>query len=177
MEKTVMAHRGCLPEPDLDEPEVEPTVVADPPKAPSKWMVQRHRERHAAIHALLAKGRSRTEVARELGISTRTVYRFADVTVEQLIGKADNRTSTLDRFKTHLHQRWNDGVTNASVLHRELEGLGWRGGVRTVERYAAQLRLQTTPPPVALVTPKPRRVAGWIMSDPEHLSADSSLAL
>ena len=30
-----------------------------------------------------------------------------------------NASPTLDRFKSHVHQRWNAGVTEASVLHTE----------------------------------------------------------
>jgi hypothetical protein len=55
----------------------------------------------------------------------------------------------------HLHQRWNDGVRNASVLHRELQDLGWRGSLGTVHRSppncASRRPTPTTPTP-----PKPR---------------------
>ncbi|SEH03441.1 Transposase, partial [Nonomuraea solani] len=54
---------------------------------------------------------------------------------------------------------------------------GWRGSLRTVERYVAQLRERTDPPPTAPTPPKPRKVTGWIMSDPDHLTAGAAVQL
>lgn len=56
---------------------------------------------------------ARTEIARELGISTRTVYRFVGTPLEQRLGRANNRTSRLGRFKDRLHQRFAAGCHNA----------------------------------------------------------------
>ncbi|MEV0391357.1 ISL3 family transposase [Nonomuraea sp. NPDC050643] len=183
VEKTVSAHAACLPEPPLVEDLVteERCDEAGPPSEPDPPieypLARRHRERHAAILELLAAGRSRTQVARELGISARTVYRFAGTPLEQHLGRANNRTSRLDRFRDHLHQRFADGIHNARALHREIELLGWRGSPRTVERYVAQLRERTGPPPTAPTPPKPRKVASWIMSDPDHLTAGAAVQL
>lgn len=179
VEKTVAAHVACLPEPPIEgigkSNEHESGLQTIPPiEYP---LARRDRERHTAIHELLAAGRSRIEVARELGISTRTVHRFAGTPLQQHLGRANNRTSSLDRFKDHLHQRWSDGVHNASALHRELQDLGWRGGIRTVSRYVAQMRARTDPPPTTPTPPKPRKVTGWIMSDPDHLSAGATVQL
>ncbi|TYB63388.1 ISL3 family transposase [Nonomuraea sp. PA05] len=182
VDKTVSAHAACLPEPPPADnlaadgrSEAGPPPQSDPPiEYP---LARRHRERHAAIHELLAAGCSRAEAARELGISERTVYRFAGTPLEQHLGRANNRASRLDRFMDHLHQRFADGVHNARVLHREIELLGWRGSLRTVERYIAQLRERANPPPTAPTPPKPRKVAGWIMSDPDHLTAGAAMQL
>ncbi|HEV2638813.1 MAG TPA: ISL3 family transposase, partial [Actinocrinis sp.] len=181
VDKTVAAHAACLPEPPIEEVCAADGQHGDanpPPAALIEYpLARRNRERHTAIHELLAAGRSRAEVARELGISTRTVYRFVGTPLEQVLGRANNRASSLDRFKDHLHQRWRDGVHNASILHRELQGLGWRGSLGTVHRYVAQLRKRTGPPPTTPTPPKPRKVAGWIMSDPDHLSAGTTVLL
>lgn len=48
---------------------------------------------------------------------------------------------------------------------------------RTVYRYAQRLRTLDTPPPTVPQPPKPGRVAGWIMSDPDHLASGSALTL
>lgn len=182
VEKMVSTHSSCLPEPPLEEicvavdghdGDTEPE-----PEPPTEYpLARRHRKRHAAIHEMLAAGRTRTEIARALGISTRTVSRFAGTPLEQHLGRANNRTSCLDRFKDYLHQRFAEGCHNASALHRELEDLGWRGGLRTVERYVAVLRERTDPPPTTPTPPKPRKVAAWIMSDPEHLSDGAAVQL
>jgi len=185
VEKTVSAHVGCLPEPPIEEPDLgdkaggehDGVAASDPTPAIEYPLARRHRERHAVIHEMLAAGRSRTEIARELGISTRTVYRFIGTPLEQHLGRANNRTSRLDRFKDYLHQRLAEGCYNASALHRELCGLGWRGGERTVCRYVAQLRERSEPPPTTPTPPKPRKVAAWIMSDPDHLSEGATVQL
>ena len=181
VEKTVSAHAGCLAEPPIQDAGVE---AADgrragiEPEPPIEYpLARRHRERHAAIHEMLAAGRTRVEVARELGISTRTVSRFTGTPLEQHLGRANNRTSRLDRYKDHLHQRFADGVHNSAALHRELQTLGWRGGERTVDRYVAQLRERTDPPPTTPTPPKPRKVTGWIMSDPDHLTDGAAVQL
>jgi transposase len=46
-----------------------------------------------------------------------------------------------------------------------------------VNRYVAQLRERTDPPPTTPMPPKPRKVAGWIMSDPDHLSTGTAAQL
>lgn len=76
----------------------------------------------------------------------------------------------------HLHQRFADRLRNATTPHREIQLLGWRGSLRTVERYVAQLRERTDLPPTA-DAPKPRKVTGWIMSDPDHLTAGATVQL
>lgn len=159
---------------DADDGEVLLLEREPPTEYP---LASRHRERHAAIHEMLAAGRTRSEIAHELGISTRTVSRFTGTPLEQHLGRANNRTSRLDRFKDHLHQRFANGCHNASALHLELKELGWRGGIRTVERYVAGLRERTDPPPTTPTPPKPRKVAAWIMSDPEHLSEGTAVQL
>lgn len=83
VDKAVSAHASCLPEPPLED-HLAANERGDGPGPPQRLgppieypLARRHRERHAAIRELLAAGRSRAEAARELGISERTVYRFA----------------------------------------------------------------------------------------------------
>ena len=55
----------------------------------------------------------------------KTVQRFARAgSAEELLGKATSRESKLDKFTPYLHQRWNEGVTDAAVLHAELREQG-----------------------------------------------------
>lgn len=195
MEKTVVvSHRACLREPepvaenqDADQPEPQSDATGDQLSdekhlhdvcGRERPVVARTRERYAAIVELRDKGLSLTAIGRELGISARTVRRFLSAaSVEEKLVPVANRSTKIDRFRAYLNQRWNAGVTNAAVLHGELQELGWRGSQRTVYRYAQRLRTLDTPPPVAPKPPKPRRVAGWIMSDPDHLASGSAVTL
>ncbi|GII96075.1 hypothetical protein [Sinosporangium siamense] len=162
MEKTVIAHRPALREPEPDaaleeEASSSEQTVADqiidmptPPLVPDGFrdvygrerrLVVRHRERYAAVQTLLAEGCSRAEIGRRLGLAPDTVRRFARATgIEQVLAKATNRAGTLDPFKAYLNQRWREGIENAAALHAELQIRGWQGDVQVVRRYLRQFR-------------------------------------
>ncbi|TKA06419.1 helix-turn-helix domain-containing protein [Actinacidiphila oryziradicis] len=89
----------------------------------------RTRDRHRAVHDLLDQGRSQRAIAQELGLARNTVRRFAHAaTAEELsTGKWQGRSSVLDPFKPYLHQRWQEGCTNARTLFEEIKSAGFRG--------------------------------------------------
>jgi transposase len=127
------------------------------------------------VHDLLAAGRSLTAISHELELDHSTVRRFARAaTVAELLVKATNRTSVLDRFADHLTTRSAAGVTDATALHAELQALGFTGSVQTIRRYLHPLRPAAGHQPSAArprpAVPKPRRLTGWIMTDPDHLT-------
>lgn len=107
--------------------------------------------------------------------------RFARATSpEELLVAHRTRSHKLDRFTSYVHQRWNAGVTEATVLHAELIKLGWTGGLRTVQHYLHRFRgPDRAPRPAPPVPDKitPRRVTSWIMTNPEHLSAGDQVQL
>jgi hypothetical protein len=117
-----------------------------PPAGPSirtdRWAV-RARERHAAVHALLAEGVGIKEIGRRLGLARGTVRRFARAdTVEELLTRngTGRRPSLLDEFKPYLHERWNAGYTNASALLTEITARGYQGGATLLRHYLHQFR-------------------------------------
>jgi hypothetical protein len=142
VETTVVAHRACLREPETETLAAEPAVPAAsdiPPPVPDgvldacgreRRLVTRTRERFAAVQELRAQGLSLGAISRQFGLDHSTVRRFAHATtVDELLVKATNRTSKLDRLKPYLNQRWNEGCQDAALLHAELQALGWRGSV------------------------------------------------
>jgi transposase len=197
-EKAVAAHRGCLNEPDPD-PAGGPDG-GDTPAGPAmsvlpaepdglrdvdgreRRLVPRTRERHAAVHQLLAAGHSLSSASRALGLDRKTVRRFArQPDADTLLVKATSRPSILDPFKPYLGQRWNQGITNAAALHEEIRARGWTGGIQAVERYLRQFRTAdgrdrqararpqltapSAPPP-----PKTRQITSWLLRRPENLT-------
>ena len=171
VEKAVAAHRGCLTRP-AGAAAGGSSAPASPGPAPSaagpeglrdvcgrdRRLVARTRDRHAAVHGLLAAGHSQRAAAGILGLSRNTVNRFAAAaSAGELLVKATSRASRLDRYKPYLRQRWNEGITTATVLHAELQTRGWRGSVQAVERYVRPFRAMTAAPPPGPVVPKPAR--------------------
>jgi transposase len=192
VEKAVAAHRGCLTRPAgpaSAPPGPGPAAAgpAPPPAEPEglrdvcgrdRRLVARTRDRHAAVHGLLAAGHSQRAAAGILGLSRNTVNRFAAAaTADELLVKATSRASRLDRYKPYLRQRWNEGITTATVLHAELQARGWRGSVQAVERYVRPFRAMTAAPPPGPVVPKTRQITRWLLTRPASLTDDEQAQL
>jgi transposase len=196
VEKTVVAHRGCLKEPSPgaaapgDAPAGPGTGGAEPAAAPAepdglrdvcgreRCLLTRTRERHAAVWELLAAGHSQAAISRILSLDRKTVQRFArEPDVAALLVKATSRDSKLDPFKPYLNQRWNQGVTDASVLHTELQARGWQGSVQAIRRYVRPFRPLAAAPPPAPAIPKTRQITRWLLSRPGTLHASEQAQL
>lgn len=200
VEKTVIAHRACLPEPEstpdttMDtqdhtvdtkgEPttpntEQNPVPDAGPdPMLDTKPIVVQFRERFAQIQALRAQGMGIRAIARDLDLDRKTARRFFHATnVEDLLAKALSHPSLLDEYKSYLHQRFNAGCTDAAILTAEIRAQGYRGSERTVYRYVQPFRPTRTAPVTPPAKPKIRHVTGWIMRDPDNLTNEDDQRL
>jgi transposase len=107
-----------------------------------------------------------------LGLARGTVRRFARAeTVEELLTRngTGRRPSLLDEFKPYLHERWNAGCVNATVLVAEITARGYRGGETIVRQYLRQFRPAEQTPQPPRTPPSVRRVVGWIMTDPANI--------
>jgi len=206
-EKAVVAHRGCLV-PAAEAPAAEGPDApsgqqpqdgpgAAPPPEPDglrdvcgreRVLVSRTLERHTAVHGLLQAGHTQREAAAILGLDRGTVSRFARAPdPAALLVKATGRDSKLDPFKAYIGQRWNQGITDAAVLHAELAATqGWTGSVQAVRRYVRQFRPaggRTTaarprqPAPAAPPPPKTRQITRWLLSHPGRLHPDDQAQL
>lgn len=157
-----------------------PTVSVTTPTRSGRLLI-RTIERYEAVHALLDAGRSLSAVSRELHLDPHTVRRFARADdVEELLGKARlRRDSVLDEFKAYLHQRWNDGVTNAEQLTQEITAKGYRGSDKTVRRYLHPLRAEggKPAPPPAPMPPTVRQVTGWLTRHPDDVTDTDTAVL
>jgi transposase len=197
-EKTVAAHHHCLRaaaaaaqvEPAAQEPPAQVPPPAAEPAAPpgrTRRLAERTRARYAEVQDCLARGLSRSAAARELNLDIQTVRRFANATcAEELLGKAEHRSTKLDPYLDLVNQRWNEGVTNAGAIAAELRALGFKGDVQTVRRYLQSFRLPGTSrshpdpnrrkaAPAAPAVPKPRAISRALLTHPDHLSEDDAL--
>jgi transposase len=187
-EKTVACHRGCLKDQpacdatpgSADTLEQEPPVQAGGAQVPpdgfldacgrERRLVTRTRERYAEIRGRLEAGESLSAISRATGLDRQTVQRFARAgSAEELLVKATSRESKLDQFTPYLHQRWNEGVTDAAALHAELRERGWTGSEQTVRRYVRPFRQALAAPDPAPAVPKTRQITRWLLTRPDHL--------
>ncbi len=188
VEKTVIAYRGDLAEPEPEADAADPSVPTPPtPSSDStsadstpvdSRLVTRTRERYAAVQHLLVEGRSISAICRTLRLDRKTVQRFARAeTVDELLAKAGNRGSLLDRFKPYLHERFNAGRTDAARFTEEITAMGYRGSDKTVRRYLHPFRATLTAPPAKPVPPTVRSVTSWLTRRPDDLTESQTLRL
>ncbi|MER6564182.1 ISL3 family transposase [Streptomyces sp. NPDC001027] len=183
VERTVIAHRPCLQEPEVSTPSARrmaaaPPSTLNPDTGTEKWLVTRTRERHKAVHRLLARGWTISAIARELGLARHTAERYAHCKNLDGLIEGSLRTTRLDDYKPYLIRRWNEGCTDAARLFREIQSQGYPGRTpQAVRRYLRPLRTGLgsirSPAPVL----KPQQVTNWIMWNPQHLRDDEERQL
>jgi transposase len=188
-ERAVARHHRCLPAARAAAPAQKSSSQAGnhtPPVltggARTGRIAERTRQRHAAIHQLLAGGTSVHAIAAELGLARNTIRRFARAAdPEQLLvhDGTGRRPSILDEHIPYLHQRWNAGCTDATRLWREIRARGYPGGYSRVRDYLAQFRDAAAAPAPAPAPqpPKVKKVTSWLMTDPARLTADDKAQL
>jgi transposase len=182
VERCVASHRACLrpADPASVEQDTSPEQAQPPEAEPIGRFAERARRHHALVHDLLAQGHGIRTIARRLGWGRHTVQRYARAATSQELvdGKwRQPRPSKLDPFKPPLQQRFQQGCTNASQLHREITALGFAGSYALVRDYLDQFRVRGPSEPVAPAPPTGRRATGWLTRHPTTLSEDDTLQL
>ncbi|MFJ9683832.1 hypothetical protein ACIRP2_38395 [Streptomyces sp. NPDC101194] len=150
-EKCASRHRACLRPAltPLEEPQPAPEVTGVSPWPTGHRFAECTRAKHATVHALLAAGRSKRAIARQLGMGLNTVLRHSRATEpEQLFtGQWQSRPTKLDAFKPYLDQQWQEGCTNAWKLWEEFKKQGYPDGYGNVRAYVSR-NLRGKPQPV-----------------------------
>jgi transposase/DNA-binding CsgD family transcriptional regulator len=187
--KTVIACRGDLREPVPEPAEPEPAEagmgVRAETAAPAAGqdpgagrLAVRARERHAAIHDLLAQGRTHTQICAMLGLSPKTVRTFIRAaTPGQVTAGPRPPSSGTGRFGPYLHERWNQGCTGAAQLHAGIQAQGYHRSQRSARRCLQPLRATLTAPVLPPPPPAVREVTRWITSHPGHLTEEETAKL
>jgi hypothetical protein len=80
-------------------------------------------------------------IARDLGVDRKTVKRWLRLGGWQP-RRAQRRERHLDRFAEFIERRAPEVGFNAVVLHRELQGFGFPGGLMQVQRFVRRYREQ-----------------------------------
>lgn len=154
-------------------PDVPPAPVVEPP-APDRHAVRRTRFDEAV--ALHGRGWPARRIARAVGVNRQTVQGW--VRSGQLpVWRQRPRGSSVDRHAEHLDRRWSEGCRNAAQLWREIGEQGFRGRLRTVQRWVRGRRGADPTPSGASATapawpmPSKRRAAWLVVADAERLDA------
>ena len=95
---------------------------------------ERRMARFEAVRAAHQCGLTQRAIARELGLTRKTVRRFLQAT--EFPEQAPRRRRTaLEPYREYLENRWADGCHNASRLWRELQKLGYTGQLTRVKEF------------------------------------------
>jgi transposase len=140
--------------------------------------VARRREKYEQARALHEKGASVAEIARTVGASRTTVYRYLrEGPPQRKRRSAHGRQRVLDPWEPYLLKRWGEGCRMATVLWREIRAQGFAYSLTNVQRFVAQVRREGPPadnrPRTALTKahgPPPRLVASLVVRRPERRS-------
>jgi transposase len=158
-------------------PSATPEVASAPAVGPP--ILDRHAVRRARFNeamTLHGQGWPMRRIARALGINRQTVRGWLR-SGRLPIWNQPSRGSTVDVHAEHLRQRWSEGCHNAAQLWQEIQERGFRGKLRTVQRWASRLREVGPTASGAVWTmatwkvPSKRRAAWLVVADRERMDA------
>lgn len=119
---------------------------------------QKHRiKQQKAIKKMRAQHCPPSTISRKLGVSLKTVERYGaspDFPAVPARRPTFGR-SLLDPYKHQLLEWWNDGIRQPSILMERLQPVGYKGTIRTLQRYISGLRRAQGLPPARFRVVKP----------------------
>ncbi|WP_419995074.1 transposase [Streptomyces boninensis] len=120
---------------------------------------------------MLDQRKSISGIARELHLDRKTVRRFRDTGLDELLASARHGRpkGVLEPFTEYLTDRFTAGITSPTDLFREIRDRGYRGSDLPVRRYVAGLKAGTVEPARGAI-PSPRKITKWIMLPRDSLS-------
>lgn len=144
-----------------------------PPELPRTEIIERARHRYEDIHRLVDKGWTISAIARRLDLDRKTVRRFRDTALDELLASAHERrpNGVLEPFKPYLNARFTESLdqVDGRRLFLELRERGYRGSIQAVRKHLAALRAGTAEP-VRADIPSPRKITSWIMRPRDTLT-------
>lgn len=180
-----LAAASASPETDTTPGPLTPTRPRLRHQRQAEVSRQRHArwvEQYETIQRLAAAGATANDIARQLDVSRRTVYRYRALTEppEPKRPHRPSRRRVLTPYEPYLLRRWQEGCRTGMRLYRELRERGYAYGASNVMRFVAQLRREeaagqpagTTARTRAAPTPTARHVATLFLRRPAELDAE-----
>lgn len=140
------------------------------------------RAKYEAVCALHAKGTTIMDIARTVGVTRRTVYRYLnDGPPQRRRPTAHRSRRVLEPWEPYLLARWGEGCHTATILWAEIRAQGFAHSVSNVQRFCAQLRREGPPPRklaraaspfISVRGPSARRVASLLLQRPDRRTAE-----
>lgn len=124
-------------EPSPPQPPAEPASES-PRLQVERTERQRRIERFERVHELHRQGHSAVRIARELGLSRRSVFRYLRRAACPAWGLGGSRRSRLDSYTEWIDARLAEGLMNAAELHRQLTERGFRGSYASVYDFVTK---------------------------------------
>jgi transposase len=104
---------------------------------------QRQLDLYTQVQEARGRGLNPTAMAKLLGISRQTAYKYAAMsTPPDRLCLLSGTLKPLSAYVPYLYQRWNAGCRNAAQMHRELQEQHVAVSVRTVSRWLTILRAE-----------------------------------
>ncbi|WP_455568315.1 transposase [Streptomyces phaeochromogenes] len=148
-------------------------MLLPPAELPRTQIIERTRHRYEDIHRRLEKRWTISAIARRLNLSRKTVRRFRDTELDELLASARERrpNGVLEPFKACLNARFAEaqGQASGTQFFLEIQARGYRGSRQVVRKHLAALRAGTAEPTRADI-PSPRKITSWIMRPRETLT-------
>jgi transposase len=193
--------------PEVGEPSLEPGAPSRfrqpvrrsaTEQAAREARYQRRLALRQQVQALREQGESILGIARRLGLTRSTVYRYLRGQPESGAVRTRHVGSRLDAYLPYLCQRWAEGCHNGNQLWRELRERGYGGSRKMVAIWTQHQReaaAPTTPKKYLVATepsqdqgaraarparprlPSARRISWFLLREPESLSAAEQTAL
>ena len=109
--------------------------------------VARRRANYEQVRTRHANGACVAQIARTVGISRMTVYKYLrEVPPQRKRHSLRGRQRVLEPWKPDLLTSWDEGCRMATVLRREILAQGFAHSVTNVQRFVNQLRREGPPP-------------------------------
>jgi transposase len=201
VEESLLQHRPALraaaealepatqpPAAPLEAPDISSgPIMPNRPRQRLQQQVAARQQRHArlseqyeAIQRLHHAGADVADIARTVGVSRRTVYRYRALPEPPTPKQPHRRWRVLDPYEDYLLRRWQEGCHNGRRLWREIRTLGFAYGESNVARFLAPLRrAERDRQPVIPAhrrrqqpTPTASHVAGLFLRRPEQLTRE-----